>query len=287
MRRIMKIIYVLPVCIVLEIGLVLAAYFLGLVPQMEKVKKAQEAWKTEKKNLQAVESSYETNLQAQVTNATRLLDNYYTFRNIQNTMPNILNWKEYYAGNEDAGLIRWYQVMGTGQMITELTRWAKGFRLPSQFDFKFEGTLGYAETFPSAKIVGIDIPAKKDSPNQKFVARGYADLVNKVRMQTGYGYNPLIIKPAGDIITINVLSKDKRNKPNLPLLEMEYTAKAYFFTRGWDPNGKTAATEEVTKARQLLDENQQGKLKPVPPLTEFEQKCPKILWYFEDTEAVP
>lgn len=274
MRRI-KAIYLIPVFAILLVGAVFAEYYLLIVPQMKKTNDAQQAWQAAKKECEAEEPKYETNLKAQVENSKKLLDNYNTFHAIQNSMPKIYAMQSLYAGKERDGLRELYRMMSTPMLANELSRWVKGYHLKYNGQFAFTGTLPFEDGLTDIKFIEIDFG------EQTFVANGYADLVRKVQLTSGYGFFPLLIEPKEKIVTIKVDTSVPYN-PKAPRLTMPYTAKGYMFTRGWDPNGPTAK-DEVAKALALL------KNPPVatPSRAGFDKPPPVMFWYFPPKDIVP
>lgn len=274
MRR-LKAIYLVPVALVLLIGAGFAFYYFLLDKQIAAVKVAQSDWTSARDACAASEGTYEQSLVNQRKAAQKIFEDYYRFRQVQNQMPAILNVKEVYGNGSQQqkrqGLVYWYKVMGTGQLITELSRWAKGYKLPTPVRFSYTGTLGYEDTFPSAKLVGINFGP------QTFRAYGYANLLNQINRQTGYNYFPLVIDTGGKV-SIKVDRSDRKNKPTAPALVMGYSAAGYFFTRGWDPMGPDAK-KTVDDAKMLVQQNKQ----PEPHRDEATKiaEFPPVLFYFK------
>jgi len=247
MRR-LKAIYLVPVALILLIGAGFAFYYFLLKPQIEAEKTAQAAWMSARDAVKKAEPEYQASMQRQVDASRTFFNGYYTFHEIQAEMPNIIDVKDAPGFKDDRERLRyWYKVMGTGQLITELSKWANSFHFPADKTpkFSYSGTLGYEDTLPSAKFVTINFGS------QQFFALGYASLLEKINRQTGYGFFPLIIDTGGKVnITVN------RNHPlhtqKNPALTMPYTATAYFMTRGWDPKGPTAI-DEVKAAKEIVD----------------------------------
>lgn len=266
MRR-LKAIFLIPVFIVLLIGVAIAAYYLMLVPQMDKVKKAVTDWKTSRDAELAEEPKWQQHCDSQLTSAKKIFEDSYYFGQIQSQMPAIYDMKDFYAKNPRQGLVAWYQIMATGRLANELTRWANRFHLDmSKVEkFRYEGKLGYEEVLPAIKFVEVDFG------EQQFVANGYPALLNKVQNQTGHGFFPLIITPSGDKISVTV-DRSVRYNPKAPRLRMPFTAKAYFMTQGWDPNGG-----EMLQAREDAKAIILNPPKPDPPMPQPEPP-PKLLW---------
>jgi hypothetical protein len=277
MLRKLKAIYLAPVFLIVLIGAGFALYHFMLLPQMDKVKKAQEDWKSSRDAAMAEEPKYVTALTTQVEQATKLINDYYAFHSVQNQMPQIYNMKELYSGREKEGLLAWYKTMGTGKMINELSRWSKGFHLQVPHKYLFTGTLGYEDTLPGVKMIGVDFG------KQTFHTRGYANLIQMVEARTGYGFFPLIITGSGDALTITVNRNHPRHTPEKPVLSMDYTARAYFMTRGWDPNTYTQAQTYLMEAKGLVENPPQ----PKPKRTAFDKPCPPILFVIQPKGVEP
>lgn len=294
MRR-LKAIYLVPVFIVLMVGLGFAAYFLQLAPLMEKVKTARTNWEKERTAAKTAEPEYDKALDEQIASANQIYKGYWQFHQIQNRMPAIYNMKEMYTGKEKEGLVRWYTIMGTGQMIKEINTWSKKFQLSnSNVDLKIDAKqpMGYAETLPGAKMVLVDFG------DQSAYSNGYAGLVHKIQKLTGYSYYPLLIAGEGGQpkFTIAVHRQSLRHRPQTPMLSMKYSAKSYFLTRGWDPNG-AGAKAELEKLNPILIDAEAWKLdQKIPERTDWtlpsksaDKKipgenhgpCPPVLWFIQ------
>ncbi len=116
------------------------------------------------------------------------------FNIIQQAMPNIHCMYVEYANNKEEGLRKWYYDMGKGLTLNELRRWVKKFPAQKRPTFEFTGTLGFAETLPSATIVKIAFD------EQTVRVRGYNELQSKIANMTGYGFCPYVIKFVGTSI---------------------------------------------------------------------------------------
>ncbi len=253
MRR-LKVIYLIPVALVLLIGAGFAFYYLLLKPQIVAVQDAQSSWATAKEDLKKLEPKYKDSLDDEVKSAQKLYADYYIFHEIQNTMPAIYDVKEAPLNellakapafkydvkwsDDRKKLYWWYYLMATGQLVTELNKWTKGFHgltftgangKPSNVPvYKYAGTLGFESSLPSVKLVCVDFGT------QHFKAVGYQQLLKEIAAQTGYGYFPLIID-LGSSIRLTVDTSDPKYGPKTPVLKLDYTAKGYFFTHGWSP----------------------------------------------------
>ncbi|MHB9026879.1 MAG: hypothetical protein ACYC7E_22320 [Armatimonadota bacterium] len=246
MLRRLKAIYLIPVFILLMVGAAVGLHFGVISPQIQKTKTAQAEWTQAKSDCKAVEGEYQNHLDAQVKHSTDLLNNFYTFHLIQNRMPNIYNMQKLYAGKQKQGLIEWYRIMGSGAMIKELNRWAKGYHVQNVPKFEFKGDLPFEDGLPAVNMVEVEFGA------QTFTARGFQDLLDQVVRRSGYSYFPLLIEPEGGKVSIAVLRNDRRHHPSKPLLQMKYTCKGYFMTRGWDPNDFTSESEDIRKAKERI-----------------------------------
>jgi hypothetical protein len=274
MRR-LKAIYLIPVFLILLIGAAFAGHHFIIVPQVKKVATAQEEWKKAKEEAEKMEGEYQGHIDREIAAAKQTYNEYYIFHQIQNTMPNILNMAEVYADpRKREGLVRWYIILGKNLLAQELKAWARGFRLKPP-DIKFEGlTLGFEDSLPGIKLVEMDFD------KQQFTAAGYTKLCNLIQEKSGYGFFPLIITPLGRegapgsiLITID---QTRPYRESARVLQLSYSAKAYFMTRGWDPNGATAK-DDVAKAQTILESPPQME----PPRSGPDKPCPPVLWIFE------
>jgi len=277
MRRI-KAIYLAPVFLVLLIGAAAAAYYFLFKPQIEKVNAAQQAWETAQKACESEESGYQQALDERAVAAKKIYDNYFIFSQIKNQMPEIVSIKDVPGMTDEQKLAMYYKLWATGRVIKELNRWVRVFHLPNTPELVFnEATLGYEDTLPSVKIIGVPMGA------QQYKVRGLTNLVNAIRRTTGVGYYPLIIALPNNTVSIKVI----RNDPKLPSLAMDYSATAYCFTRGWDPYGPDAKTKVMAlkdtittkppKIEHRTDwgvgpEAHTGATTPCPPVLFFIQK---------------
>ncbi len=288
MRRI-KVIYLIPVALVLLIGIGFAFYYLLLKPQIEAVKDAQGKWASAKSDLAKLEPSYQASLDDEGKSAQKIYEDNYRFHVIQETMPKIYDVKstplnellkstpafkfDEKWSDDRKKLYYWYYTMATGQLIRELNGWTKGFHLKDPPEFTFSGTLGYESTLPSVKLVSIAFA------QQKFKALGYPQLLKEVAAQTGYNYFPLIID-VGSTITIAVDTTDPKYTSKTPALSLDYIPTGYFFTRGWDPLGDDKTVQQtVDKAKDMILHPQKAR----PPRDEqtIEAQCPPVLYYYK------
>lgn len=282
MRRI-KAIYLIPVFLVLLIGAAAAAYYFLFKPQLELVDKARKDWDAARAGCVQEEGPGDTLYQQAYDDkkkyALQIVTDYFKFQKIQQSMPAIFDMKDLYTGKTKEGIYRWYKIMGTGQMIAELNRWARSFHLPKppSFDGTYTATLGYEDSLPSAKIVMVDFP-----DDQQYMVRGFGNLTNAIRRTVGHGYFPLIMH-LPDPIVIQVGDRmDPRHDPKNPIYQLNYKVTGYFMTRGWDPLGATAATE-IKNTYLPMAANDPPKAKkhrigwsdPKGAMTE----CPPVLWF--------
>jgi len=273
MRRI-KAIYLLPVFILLLGGAACGGYFGLISPQMQKTQAARDAWKTAQQNEKTAEPRFQTTLDQRAKVAERLYYDFYNFHIIQETMPQVWSLATMYGKDEKSkrdGLVRWYTIMGTGQMAAEVNRWIRKFYLSSPPTVVYDkGPMGWEDSLPDKKLVSVDLG------KQTFSGRGLPDLCNKILRSTGYNYFPLIIAMPGDTITLKVDRNDPRHSPKLPFLTLPYTATAYFMTRGWDPAGADAEKNRDT-ARDVLLKKASGGLQ-APKFPPQPVDCPNVLW---------
>ena len=284
MLRRIKAIYIIPVALVLLIGAAIGSFYVLFKPQMEKVDAARKTWDDAKKAAQAAEGGYQASIDDQVKYSGLILKGFKNFHQIQDTMPQIDNLKEVYTGKDRDGLRAWYKMWGTGQYIGELNHWVQGFHLqtdkPITFSFS-KDKLGYEDTLSSLKLIEVPFGTIK------FEKKGYNNLLNAIAQTTGYGYFPLIIDSSeGGSFTVE-LPKDARKSyshdPKNPICSISLTAKGYFFTRGWDPVGTSAAKDLTAKATAVIETPPQVK----KGRTEFSEPCPTVLWIFPPKDVTP
>jgi hypothetical protein len=240
MRK-LKAIYLIPVFLVLAIGLAAGGYYMMIVPQMAKTKTAQDEWKKAKEACPTTkEDDWKVALEAKRKDAEKLWNDQQTFAAIQNQMPDIKNMAVVYAGKETDGIRAWYTMWSTPKMANELRRWGRKFGTGKVPDIKFDGPLILPdESLPDVKIVEMDLGT------QTLWARGYPDLISQLARRTGYGFCPMIVEPDGGAIKVTVHRNHPRHTVQKPVLSMTIKAKAYFMTRGWDPNGDAAAVAQL------------------------------------------
>ena len=273
MRRI-KAIYLIPVFLVLLIGAAAGAYYFLFKPLLVKVDAARKEWDGERQTCLQAESGYDQTFKDRQTYARQIVVDYVNFHLIQNEMPNVKNMKEM-PGDEKKKLEDWYRIMGSGQLIAELTRWVNSFHQPRPPTISYTGVMGYEATLPSAKVVSVEFD------RQELRKRGFGNLTNAIRRMTGHRYFPLIID-MGDPVTVRVIRNvsiddpKKSYDPNNPLLTTSYTPKAFLLTGGWDPMG-ASAQDEIDRLIPIAGDPAQT---PQPHRTAFEKECPPVLWFF-------
>jgi len=277
------------------IGVAYGGYSSLFTPAMKKVTDSRTAWDAAKKAANDAEGGYQASLDDQPKYAKQIIEGYYQFHYIQDTMPEIYNLKEVYANKEsktkdEDAMREYYHLMATGEYITKLEKWAKTFHLPKSPEFDFRKDLK-DKKLPLGADVMSALPDKKlvevAFPDMHFEAKGYNELLQQIAMSTGYGFFPLIIDSKDGSYTIemttekNWANKDPRknwqHNPNKPLLKTnDFTAKAYFFTKGWDPVGVKDAAALIDKAKGVIAN---------PPTAKkgrsgFTDTCPPVLWIF-------
>jgi hypothetical protein len=277
MIRKLKLIYILPVLILLLGGAACGGYFGLISPQMQKTEASRANWMAKRAAWKQEEPKYEPALNERVEYAQKLYDGYTQFHRIQNAMPEVYNLKSMYPDEDKKsprskrkGLIRWYNIMVKGQLANEVNRWIRRFHLakPPVVKFDPDKPMGYEETLPDKKVVTVDLGS------QVYEGRGINDLCTKVAKSIGYSYFPLIVSLPGDSIALKVHRNDRRHSVKLPLVSMDYSATAFFMTRGWDPKESTAAKDRDEAKAILLHKPIEDK----KTFTEPELTCPPLLW---------
>ncbi len=230
--KVLNIWFLTGVAVILLFGAGFLFYYLLLKPQIEAVAKAHSDWSSARDAYNSVLGKYDTALDGQVKSAEIIVADNLAFHQIQDHMPMIYDMKDDktdWKSDRDA-LRYWYNVMGSGKMITTLNAWAKGFHFSPAPNFTYSGTLGYETTLPNAKFVAVDFG------QQKFTALGYPQLLQEINTQTGHDYFPLLID-LGASPSIDVDPTNKKHRSKTPALTLNYSATGYFFTRGWDLPG--------------------------------------------------
>jgi hypothetical protein len=263
MRK-LKAIYLIPVFLLLAIGLAAGGYYMMIVPAITKTKAAHTAWDEEKKKCpEDLETKWQQALDAERADAQKLYTDQLQFAYIQRTMPPIENFAATHPvtdasppEEQQKAIIDWYNLNTQPRVANIMRRWAAKFytgKVPNFLPDYFSGPLLMpGEAFPDVKIVEVDLGT------QVITARGYQSLIAQIKKRTGYGFFPLIIKPAGEGLTITVDRNHPRGTAKLPVLSTTIAAKAYFMTQGWDPNGDKAAVQGLLdKAKQVFAANKQ------------------------------
>jgi len=266
------------------IGAAVASYYFLFKPRLEEVDKARADWEAARQatitEAGAGDTEYKKALAQQEEFAIKIFEGYHKFRQIQLTMPEVYNMKERFKDPKE-GIYEWYRIMGSGSMIRELNRWAKSFHLPSAPSFSYSGTMGYEETLPGAKMVGVNFG------NMNFKVRGLRNLTNSLRRVTGHDYFPMIVS-LGDAATIklNLERNNPQFDPSSPSLTMPYSATAYFLTRGWDPGGYSEG--DINALEQLALSHPSKSYKPqrtgwimAPGET---KECPPVLFFIKQPD---
>ena len=288
-RRILhriKAIYIIPVALVLLLGVAYGGYSSLFTPAMKKVTDARKAWEDAKKASDDAESGYQGSIDDQGKYAHQIIEGHTRFKYIQDTMPNIPNFTEKYNGKDNEALREIYRILGTGEWITTMNQWVKTFHMPNtpKFDFSKELkdktlSFSYKDMVPATmKLVEVDFP------DMHFEAKGYTALLNQIASVTGYGYFPMIIDSKDGTYNIEVTKrkgwsgdprKDWKHDPKMPLLKTnDFTCKAYFFTKDWDPCADVKGV--IEKAQAVIDHPATVK----PKRKGFDSDCPPVLWIF-------
>lgn len=263
MRK-LKAIYLIPVFLLLAIGLAAGGYYMMIVPAITKTKAAHTAWEDEKKKCtDDLETKWQQALDAERADAQKLYTSQKQFAYIQNTMPDIYNFATTHPDPASAppevaqkALLEWYDLNTQPRVANKLRSWATKFytgKVPNFLPDYFNGPLLMpGESFPDVKIVEVDLG------KQEIWARGYQDLIMQIKKRTGYGFFPMIIQPEGGEINITVHREHPKHTPKRPVLSTVITAKVYFMTKGWDPNGDAKAVQDLLEtAKRVYAANKQ------------------------------
>jgi hypothetical protein len=296
----LKAIYLIPVFLVLAIGLAVAGYYLFIVKQMQATKKAQTDWAAARDEMKKSCDGWQAALDQERTDAQKFREGYYAFHAIQDTMPDLYDYKAYFAlkykgmdeKEQKRAILRdMYRMMGTPKLANELYRWARKYHVNGVPQFKFtDGPMGYDDIVSSVQMV------EQDFGPQKLYAHGYPALIEMVRRRTGYGFCPLIIAFDGGKIDITVDRDNPKSTVKAPIVSTTITAKGYFMTRAWDPAGETDAVKGMLDEAEKLLAGEAAKAPPlrtsfdVPAATDplyqdymqYQWKpCPPVLWVIQ------
>jgi hypothetical protein len=181
---------------VLWVGAGVAAYFLILGPENQKLAAASSAYETAKQAVPA-DNAIASAKKAYTDNSRVLLEQHALFVAIQERMPDIYDMTAKYTDQRE-GLRVQYQLMGTQKLIKALKSWTKGYKLGNPVQYSFTGTEGFEPLLTDVKMVKVPFS------DQTFTAVGYSDLIHKVKQSYGYKNFPLIMATASKPTTLPV-----------------------------------------------------------------------------------
>jgi len=172
------------------------------LPAVDDVNKAKQELASARSDAQSVTADYEGTFDVRKKYAKEFVNDFRVFHTIQNTMPNIICLSEVFADRPDEGVRVMYQIMGDGRYIRELNNWVHSFKLQGKLpaslktfeELLAQSILGFEDTLPTSTIIHVPFDTE-----QKIVAYGYPDLLDKVRKLTGNGsYCPFYITCKGE-----------------------------------------------------------------------------------------